>query len=118
VSKRLAPDKALLRYALGYIAFARENSEDMLLVFSNMRSRRSGASEAPGAGSPYARLLAAAQAGLSSGAFAGTSSDAAEQIAYGLWATAHGLAMLQLTHLHGFDADFDAADQKTLEAFL
>ena len=33
-------------------------------------------------------------------------------------ALAHGMAMLQLTHLRGYPTDFEATDRQALEAFV
>ena len=41
-----------------------------------------------------------------------------EEMAYSLWALAHGMAMLQQTHLRHFQADFSAVDRRVLEAFV
>lgn len=117
VPATLQPSQRLLRYGLAYVAFAREEPQDFLLFFLHLRTRRTSTAQPAGPRSPYARILEAVKAGLASGALARKGVDA-EGIAYGVWAVAHGLAMLQLTHLKGFDADFEAADRAVLEAHL
>jgi hypothetical protein len=39
-------------------------------------------------------------------------------MAYGLWVTAHGMAMLQQTHLRQFNADFVDHDRRVLEVYV
>jgi AcrR family transcriptional regulator len=118
VPTTLAPPKRLVRLGLSYVAFSRENPEDFLLLFTRLRSRRRSPAEPPGQASPYARIVGAVREGVEGGWFARREDRDVETIAYGLWAIAHGMAMLQLTHLHGYDADFEAADALALEAFI
>jgi AcrR family transcriptional regulator len=106
----------LVRIGLAYLRFARESAEDFLLLFARLPSRRRSTAEAPPATSPFALVLAAArehrkQAGL-------TFPGGDEELAYAVWGLAHGLAMLQLTHLKGFDADFPRADEAALRGLL
>jgi AcrR family transcriptional regulator len=113
VPTSLSPARRLVRLGEAYLAFARENPSDYLLLFSRLRSARRASGDVVPASSPYASVLAAAQAGIAAGRFAGL----AEDIAYGLWAMVHGMASLQLTHLEGFHADFEAADRAALESY-
>ncbi len=116
VPASLAPPRRLVRLGEAYLAFARENPSDYLLLFSHLRSGRRAPGEALPEDSPFAVVRSAVQAGLASGQIAPGGS--ADDIAYGLWALVHGAAMLQLTHLKGFEADFEAADRSALEAFV
>lgn len=112
----LSPPRRLVRLGEAYLAFARENPADYLLVFSHLRSRRRGTHEALPPASPFGIVRDAVAAGLACGAFAPRAS--AEDLAYGLWALVHGAAMLQATHLRAFEADFEAADRAALDAFV
>lgn len=116
VPATLPPSKRLLRLTEAYIGFARENPQDYLLLFSHLRSGRRAPSDPLPPASPYGLVRAAAAAGVAEGRFDPRLS--ADDIAYGLWAFAHGAAMLQLTHLSGFQADFEAADRVSLEALI
>lgn len=92
--------------AMAYIDFARSEREDFLLLYG----RTSDGGEAPGKGSPYAiwlNQLARESEG-----------DDLHARAYGVWACAHGLAMLQVTELAGVDGDFAASDRRTIEALV
>ncbi len=117
VPATLDPPRRLVRYGMAYVAFAAECPEDFLLSFMHLRSQRSAPSEQVGAQSPYARILAAVRTGLDDGSLAGPERDP-ETVAYGLWAVAHGLAMLQVTHLKGYAMDFEAADRAVIETYV
>lgn len=100
-----APQRSV-ELAMAYIAFARDEREDFLLLFG----RTTDGSEAPGKGSPYAIWL---------NQVARESGDAdLHARAYGVWACAHGLAMLQVTELAGVEGDFAASDRRTIEALV
>jgi AcrR family transcriptional regulator len=97
----------LVELAMAYIDFARAEREDFLLLFG----RTSTGGEAPGKGSPYSIWLNQLARELGGGA------DLHAR-AYGLWACAHGLAMLQVTELNGVEGDFAASDRRTVEALV
>jgi len=42
----------------------------------------------------------------------------AEEITYALWGQIHGMATLRSSQLKDFEADFESADQLTIEIFL
>lgn len=100
-------DGRLVELSLAYVTFAREHREDFLLLFG--RGRVEG--EAPGKGSPYAIWL-----NQVAREFSGTSN--AHEIAYSLWACAHGMAMLQITEFTEVEADFVGSDRRALESFV
>lgn len=114
VPRPLPPPKRLVRYGQAYVAFARENPEDFVLLFHHLRSKRTATTE-PVEGGSYLRLLEAAREGIADQSIARRDP---EGVAYGLWAVAHGLAMLQITHLRGFDIDFEAADADALRTYV
>jgi AcrR family transcriptional regulator len=100
---------------LAYVAFARERREDFLLLFSRLPSSRRARSQSVPAASPYRVVLDAVARGQQTGDIA---AGDREPIAYSVWALAHGLAMLQLTHLSSFSADFERADRTALEILV
>ena len=117
VPEDLPPARRLVELGLAYIDFAQHNPEHFMLVFTQLPSGRTSLQGPIGADSPYQIVLRAAQEGIDSGVFAAQTGEGSEQIAYGLWALAHGMAMLQRTHLRQFTADFSSADRHALEAF-
>ena len=110
------PRAGLVALGAGYVAWAKRHPQDFMLMFSRLPSKRRSLNAGGGADSPYMLVIQAARAAQASGVL-GPKADA-ETVAYAIWAAAHGMAMLQLTHLAGFDADFEAADRATLEAIV
>ena len=115
VPSSLAPLLRLVRYGQAYVRFARENREDFLLLFVRLRSKRMATAQPVEGGSPYGRILDAAREGIALGVI---DHRDPETVAYGLWGTAHGLAMLQLTHLEGFAIDFETVDAEVLRTHV
>lgn len=111
------PRAALVAIGLAYVAWARKHPHDFQLMFSRLPSRRRSLTGAPELASPYQIVVDAVARAHDAGAIHAPP-QRRDHVAYGLWAAVHGMAMLQLTHLAGFDADFGAADRQTLEAFL
>jgi hypothetical protein len=85
-----------------------------MLLFGRLASKRRSLADAPPPTSPYQIVVAAVQEAKSAGVVRGDP----EHVAYALWALAHGMAMLQLTHLAGFDADFETTDRRAIEALI
>lgn len=100
-----AEGNRLVELAMAYVAFAREHREDFLLLFA-----RTNAQDVPGRNSPYAIWLNQATRELRGGD--------PHTAAYGVWACAHGLAMLQLTELGGVEANFEKSDRQTIETLV
>ena len=117
VPQSLPAPRRLVRYGQEYVRFARALPEDFLLLFLHLRSQRTAHAQPVEAASPYRPILLAAQEGLATGAFNAAAGDA-ETLAYGLWAVVHGLAMLQLTHLKGYEVDFEVADSAVIESYV
>jgi AcrR family transcriptional regulator len=113
-----APKTALLRIGLAYVAWARAHPEEYRLLFDRLPSRRTTLRQQPGAESPYRTLLDTVASARNAGQLVARGPHADERIAYGFWALAHGLSMLQLTHLARFEMDFEAADRAALSAFI
>jgi len=118
VPASLPPARRLVELGLTYVEFARQHPEHFLLVFSSLVSRRASTQMPADARSPYRIVQQAVRDGIDTGDFASRAGYAVEEIAYSLWAFAHGMAMLQQTHLRQFNADFKAADRHALETFL
>lgn len=117
VSHNLNPSERLLELGLAYIEFARQNREHFLLIFTSLRTDRQSLAKGVGETSTYRLLLDTVAEGIESGDFVTREGYELEQITYGCWALVHGMAMLQQTHLHGFEADFQRVDRETLLTF-
>ena len=111
------PSAALVEVGLAYVTFAREHQADFLLLFGRLESSRQSTEEPVGAASPYATVMNGVREALGARGRRATQ-QLVEDISYVLWATVHGMAMLQITHLRGFDADFPHADRTGLEALV
>ncbi len=102
----------LVEMGLAYVRFARRHPEEFLLLFARASDRRSLARDVP-PGSAYGLMRSAV------GAVLGLDRSHAVQLeafTYGFWSTVHGMAMLRLTHLAGFRADFEMATRLVLES--
>jgi len=104
----------LVSVGLAYIRFAQERPADFRLLFGRRSARRS-LDEAVPADSEYMVIRTAVEELLGAGGNGGVGQRVVEVLAYGFWSTIHGMAVLQFTHLAGFDADFATADRLLLE---
>ena len=111
------PAEALVALGMAYVRYAQKHREDFLLFFFSMESSRKDFQQSVPSDSAYAVLLEVAHRALAGRKTRPTTRDA-ETIAYALWAAAHGMAMLQLTHLRGFQTDFESADRMALRALV
>lgn len=110
--------QALVEITLGYVAWAKAHKEDFLMLFTRLPSKRQAFDETSQRESPYTVVLEAVAGAHRAGIVSQKGNESVERLAYGLWALAHGMAMLELTHLSGFKADFKAADRAIAEAFV
>ena len=105
----------LVRLGLAYIEYARDHGEDFLLLFSRasgpVPSLRDSGDEAP-----LRPLVEAARCGLSTGEFDPLFEP--EELAWGVWALAHGMAVLQLTVADGAGIDHGIDDTYALRAHV
>jgi len=111
------PGPRLVAMGLAYVGFALQNPEEFLLLFGRVVARRSLAQEVPPE-SPYGRLRAGVAAVVGERALRQADPRMLEGLGYGFWSTVHGMAMLRLTNLAGFEADFDAASRVVLESIV
>jgi AcrR family transcriptional regulator len=114
----LPPADYLVELGLAYIAFARRNVDHFLLMFTQVEERGETPFEELPLDESYRLLLDAVQMALEVGAIWAPENSGRDQVAYGLWGLAHGLAMLQVTNLRGVAFDFAGADRNVLETHL
>lgn len=116
---RGAPDPAerLLRLGLAYIRFAKRHPADFMLLYGRLSKRRSLADEVPPE-SEFDQIGSAVAEIIGVERMDGADPRVLEALAYGFWSVIHGMAMLQLTHLAGFQADFATAQRLVLESIV
>jgi AcrR family transcriptional regulator len=106
--------------ALGsqYIAFAKNQPEDYLLLFTSFSSGRRSENEALPETSAYMVLFNLVSKLVESGQLHLAKEVGVEEICYTYWVFLHGHVMMQLTHLKGYDADFESMEIRMLSRFV
>ena len=118
VSSELTWQELLIKRGLAYLEFAFQESEMYLLVFSKLHSQRRSLDETVNVQSPYFYLFEAIQRGWDAGEFDRVHENTPDTITFAFWSLLHGMAMLELTHLKGFEADFDTYHSLNLKSML
>jgi AcrR family transcriptional regulator len=107
----LDDDGAMLtELGLSYVAWARAHPKDFVLLWQRPRSRHSE--------SPFSLVVDAVRRAHEAGAVFGTRPANIEELAYALWATAHGMAMLQVTHASLLKTELRALDGVVLDTLV
>ncbi|MFL7839172.1 MAG: TetR/AcrR family transcriptional regulator [Candidatus Promineifilaceae bacterium] len=114
----LLPDKYLVALGQAYIQFALQNEAQFMLMFSRSREGERIPYEGVSEDETFRILLDAVQSALDQDYLNSQPDFGRDEIAYGLWALVHGMAVMQLTALKWLDYDFDRADRAVLEAFI
>src|SRR3954469_15130401 len=83
--------KRLVELGMAYVEFARQNPEQFAVIFSPAAVGAGLSNEITGDSSPSRLFSRAAGAALASGKLMGQKDYGSEEIAYGLWALAHGM---------------------------
>ena len=112
------PLRLLEELGLAYLEFAAARPTLFRLGLVQMPSRRQSLAQGPATDSPYALVLEAVRAGVSAGALTTTADFTDEHLAFTIWAAVHGMAVLEQTHLRGFDADFTGIHRDALRRIL
>ena len=108
----------LVELGLAYVQFAQHHPHDFRLIFVQLPSRRQSLAEPAPATSPFRIVLQAVSAGVERGVLRTDPGYGVEEIAYSLWVMAHGMAMLQQTHLRHLAQTAATVDRRVLEAFV
>jgi hypothetical protein len=117
VSQDLPPDEYLIQLGLAYIEFANKCPQEFLLLFTYRRGHiEDTAAEQQLAQESYALLGEAVERAVETGAVTERKGFGAQEAAYGFWALAHGLAMLQVAYQRELSLDFPAVDERVLRA--
>jgi AcrR family transcriptional regulator len=116
VPERLSWHARLLELGLAYIAFAREDPEQFLLLFTRLPSGRR--TQRDPADAAYRILQDAIRRGCREGGLKTAGEPGVEELSFVYWAQVHGLAMLELGHLRDFRADFEKLNRLAIERSL
>jgi AcrR family transcriptional regulator len=112
------PLTRLEELGLAYLAYAAEQPTLFRLALVELPSKRRDLVQQPDPASPYGLVLAAVRDAIAEGALHATQTFGAEQIAFTIWATVHGMAVLEQTHLRGFGADFALVHREALRRLV
>lgn len=107
------PVERMVRLGLAYISFAQKRPTDFMLLFGRLSTRRSLAENVP-VNSEYAVIQDVVADVLGVEKPGEAHLQCQEILAYGFWSSIHGMAMLQITHLADFGADFPTAHRLLL----
>ncbi|GEM_PF-2242706 len=114
-SNEMASD-LLIRLAIAYVRFAQRNRDGFRLLFETL-APRTATSQSPFDTYPVLRpLLDVTRTGQMTGEI--DQADDPERIAWGLWALAHGLAVLRSAAVPIQTADVDGTDVSVLQAYI
>jgi AcrR family transcriptional regulator len=118
VQKNMLADQRIVDLGLAYIDFARNHPEHFKLMFSELVSTRRSLKDSVREDKPYYFLMKTVQEAIDQGLIKPRQEMDVAEIAYGLWALAHGAAMLQSTKLRSFKDEFPALDKSIFQAFI
>ena len=118
VPSDIAPLERLSALAMTYVEFACDEPAQFRLLFMATASGRMSLEQPPASDSPYSILVAAVEAAVAAGDLSVDGGLGIEDMAYSVWAMAHGMAVLEQTHLQGFDADFETIRGRAVTALL
>lgn len=115
----------LVEIGMAYIRFAIHNPDYFLLMFTHsidIRSPNKPITAFPSASmmhetSSFPILMQGVQRALDEGFIRSAPGYGQAEIAYGVWALVHGIAMLRVTNLRNYTVAFDEIDRQTLTRF-
>jgi len=129
VSTALPIEAYLRETGLAYIEFAVQNPDFFLLMFTTIPTlpaademtaealQQTMEDELMGENSAFVVLIKGIQRGVDEGVFTTQPGFGVMEMALGAWSMVHGLAMLRVTFLQGFQANFELIERETLRAF-
>jgi AcrR family transcriptional regulator len=97
-ARDLPSTERLIALGLAYVRFARQSAA-LYADLRPMPSQRTSLQTLPLSRSPYRIVVQIVQEGLDAAAFRVRPGFGVEEMAYGVWVMAHGMTMLQQTHL-------------------
>ena len=122
VPESLPPDEYLVELGMVYIRYARENQEHFRLSFSRLPQLEPGEpipiEKAFVADQTFNLLLNAIKKAIVAGVVHTREDYSLLEIAYGMFALAHGLAVLQLNNMRNIQFDYEKADRVNFASFI
>jgi AcrR family transcriptional regulator len=118
VPQSLPPDQYLVELGMAYVRYAEHNLEHFKLMFGQTPEGPPVPFEAIEQDETFGILLDAVKAGFEAGIIEPREEYGQLEIAYGMYAVAHGIAMLHISNLRNVAYDLEAADRVTLETFI
>lgn len=120
--KRVPLDLPLEDYLVelleAYLDFARQNPELYTVMFLQLTIGVSEFPTEPPSEDSFGFLAKAVQRGIDEGLFSTSDDYGLFEIAYSMWAMAHGMAMLQVGYMRDFNFDFRTADREAVRTFV
>ena len=119
-----APGDYLVELGLAYVRFARENPEHFLFLFGNREMDLNSLQQWPDDGDwgshdlNFELLMNAVQRAIDAGVIQTRADFGTLEIAYMVWAMAHGMASLQARYMPHLALDYDTADRHALRSMI
>ena len=117
VRSNIPHSQRIIELCIEYIRFSLENPA-FLILLNNLPSGRRSKQESIPANSPYRIFYQAVKDWIKGENIKVSKKYNTEEITYALWAQIHGMATLRSSQLKDFEADFESAEQLTIEIFL
>ncbi len=117
VDRSLPLKDYMMGIGLAYIRFALTYPDHFLLMFTSATPPEFSSdlpAEALTEGSSFGILVQAIQRGIAEGVYTTRPGYGWLEMSYAAWAMVHGIAMLRVTSLRGFEYTFDEADRQAL----
>ena len=112
------PLEHVVELGMGYIEYAIDHTQDFLLAFSHLPSKRQSLDQSVPGASAYAPVLEGISRCVESGLLKPGEAQNPDTVTFGFWSLVHGMAMLRITHLRDFEVDFDKYTRGLLLAYL
>lgn len=117
VSETLPPPEKLLASGKAYLAFAENYPEHYLLMFNTPDVQDESVSEIS-VDPRFSGLTKIIQDGVESGHFKLNSGFTPVSLAFQMWITSHGIAMLRLTTMRNQREEFDALVDQIMSSYI